>query len=107
MERLLEQGIPLTVCPLSNLKLAVVKDLRQHNLSRMLRQGLMVTVNSDYPAYFDDYVADYYIAFAQALDLSNKELGIMAPNRIYASFLPEALQHALLLRQNRVLTPPI
>src|SRR3546814_3362086 len=94
-------------CALPILKLAVVKDLRQHNLARMLRQGLMVTVNSDDPAYFDGYVADNYIACAQALDLSHEELGILARNSIDASFLPEARKHELRLRLNRILTQPI
>ncbi|HVH65770.1 MAG TPA: adenosine deaminase, partial [Candidatus Acidoferrum sp.] len=68
--RLAEEQIPLTVCPLSNVKLRVFPDLRQHNLKRLLQRGLLVTVNSDDPAYFGGYVADNFAASAKALDLS-------------------------------------
>ncbi|MFW7344040.1 adenosine deaminase [Pollutimonas sp. H1-120] len=95
MQRLLTGRIPLTVCPLSNLKLCVVQDLQQHNLARLLRQGLMVTVNSDDPAYFGGYIADNYIASAQALDLSREELAALARNSIEASFLPDEQKRAL------------
>jgi len=98
MQRLATQGIPLTVCPLSNLKLRVVDDLSRHNLQRLLRQGLHVTVNSDDPAYFGGYVADNYEAVAQALDLSRAELGRLARNSLTASFLPAAQQAPLLRR---------
>src|SRR5690606_11874726 len=80
--------IPLTVCPLSNLKLCVVDDMRQHNLARMLRQGAMVTVNSDDPAYFGGYIADNYLACAEHLGLSRQELTQLARNSLVASFLP-------------------
>lgn len=103
MQRLLAGRIPLTVCPLSNLKLCVVQDLRRHNLARLLRQGLMVTVNSDDPAYFGGYIADNYIASAQALDLSREELAALARNSIHASFLPDEQKHALAARLDSVL----
>lgn len=96
MARLAAQRIPLTVCPLSNLKLQVVDDMRQHNLARMLRQGIMVTVNSDDPAYFGGYIADNYLASALSLDLTRDELGTLAHNSISASFLPEAEKAGLL-----------
>ncbi len=103
MQRLLAGRIPLTVCPLSNLKLCVVQDLRQHNLARLLRQGLMVTVNSDDPAYFGGYIADNYIASAQALDLSREELATLARNSIHASFLPDEQKRALAARLDSVM----
>ncbi|MDS1142208.1 adenosine deaminase [Pusillimonas sp. SM2304] len=98
MQRLIAEKIPLTVCPLSNLKLRVVDDLSQHNLARMLRQGVMVTVNSDDPAYFGGYIADNYAACAQSLGLSDKELAALACNSITASFLPEHEKNGYLKR---------
>lgn len=88
MQRLITDGVPLTVCPLSNLKLCVVDDMRQHNLARMLRQGVVVTVNSDDPAYFGGYIADNYLVCAEHLGLSRKELADLARNSLTASFLP-------------------
>ncbi len=96
MQRLIQSRIPLTVCPLSNVKLCVVPDLGQHNLARMLRGGVLVTVNSDDPAYFGGYVADNYIACAAALDLTNDELRQLARNSITASFLPKEAKQRLL-----------
>lgn len=88
VEELIKKQIPLTVCPLSNLKLCVVKDLREHNFARLLRKGLAVTINSDDPAYFGGYIADNYRATAAALDLTAKELVTCAENAVHASFLP-------------------
>ena len=90
MARLAQQNVPLTVCPLSNLKLCVVKDLREHNLARLLRAGLAVTVNSDDPAYFGGYMNANYLAVAEALALSRQELLQLAANGIAASFLDSA-----------------
>ena len=84
--RLKREQIPLTVCPLSNLKLRVVTDLREHNLARLLRAGVCVTVNSDDPAYFGGYVAANYLAVAEALDLTRAELVQLAANSLDASF---------------------
>ena len=92
LQRLIDQQIPLTVCPLSNLKLQVVDSMPQHNLARMLRQGVMTTINSDDPAYFGGYVADNYIACAEHLGLTRRELVMLAQNSITASFLPPALK---------------
>ena len=85
--RLARDRIPLTVCPLSNLRLCVVRDLRQHNLKRLLDRGLCVTVNSDDPAYFGGYVLDNYMAVAHALNLSVADLRQLAKNSIEASWL--------------------
>lgn len=87
VERLARSRIPLTVCPLSNLRLCVVGDLRQHNLKRLLDRGLCVTVNSDDPAYFGGYVLANYMAVTQALDLSVADLRQLAKNSIEASWL--------------------
>lgn len=87
MARLARERMPLTVCPLSNLKLCVVKDMAEHNLARLLRAGLAVTVNSDDPAYFGGYMNANYLAVAGALALSREELLQLARNGIEASFL--------------------
>lgn len=86
--RLAGEGMTLTVCPLSNLKLCVVKDLADHPLDRMLALGLKATVNSDDPAYFGGYVADNYRAVAEARGLSRGDLVTLARNSFTGSFLP-------------------
>ena len=88
--RLAREGMTLTVCPLSNLKLCVVQDLADHPLGRMLAAGLRATVNSDDPAYFGGYVADNYRAVAKALGLSHGDIVELARNSFTGSFLPEA-----------------
>src|SRR5450830_392547 len=90
MQRLINEQMPLTVCPLSNLKLCVVDDMAQHNIARMLRAGLAVTVNSDDPAYFGGYMNANYLAIAAALALTRAELLQLARNGVNASFLPAA-----------------
>lgn len=89
-ERVVRAGIPLTVCPLSNRALQSCPDLRQHPLKRMLAAGMMVTVNSDDPAYFGGYINENFAVIQQALDLSEDELGVLGRNAFLASFLPEA-----------------
>jgi adenosine deaminase len=89
VERLVREQIPLTVCPLSNVKLAVVPDLAAHPLRRMLELGLCVTVNSDDPAYFGGYVAENYRATAAALRLTDDDLLRLARNSFAASFLDD------------------
>jgi adenosine deaminase len=94
VRRLARDRIPLTVCPLSNLKLCVVTDLRRHPLARMLEAGLMVTLNSDDPAYFGGYLDDNYRAIAEALDLAPAALAGIARNGFEASFLDPAAKAA-------------
>ena len=89
VERLARERIPLTVCPLSNVKLCVYAKIEQHNLKRLLDRGLCVTVNSDDPAYFGGYVVDNYLAVQRGLGLSKGEIARLAANSIEASFLPE------------------
>ena len=89
MQRLIAEKMPLTVCPLSNLKLRVVDNMAQHNIRRLLQQGVHVTVNSDDPSYFGGYMNDNFIAITEALDLSNAELKQLAMNSFEASFMPE------------------
>lgn len=94
--RLRDAGIPLTVCPLSNVRLRVFPTLAQHNLGRLLEAGLVVTVNSDDPAYFGGYLGDNYRAVAEALRLDRTTLARIAANGFRASFLePDAKQRHL------------
>ena len=87
--RLAAEQIPLTVCPLSNVRLAVFKRMEDHNLKRLLDAGLCVTVNSDDPAYFGGYVLENYLAAQRALRLTRADLTRLARNSITASFLSE------------------
>jgi adenine deaminase len=96
MERLIREKIPLTVCPLSNLKLKVVQTLADHNIAVMLEKGVMVTINSDDPAYFGGYIAENYLQTAVALCLSKDQLKKLAANSIHASVMPEQRKTALL-----------
>ena len=90
--RLVREQTPLTVCPLSNVKLQVFRRLEDHNLKRLLERGLRVTVNSDDPAYFGGYLLDNLLAVQRALGLSKAQLVELAANSISASFLAEADQ---------------
>ena len=90
LRRLAETRTPLTMCPLSNLKLRVIEDLREHNLAWLLRAGLCVTLNSDDPAYFGGYMNANFTAAADALGLSRDELVALARNGFLASFVTEA-----------------
>ena len=87
--RIIDDGIALTVCPLSNLKLCVVKDMRDHPLKMMLNKGLLATINSDDPSYFGGYMNDNYFSVADALSLSKENLVQLAKNGFTASFLSE------------------
>jgi adenine deaminase len=88
--RLIEEQVTLTVCPLSNLSLCVVKDLRDHPLKRMLDMGLRATINSDDPAYFGGYLGRNLEATTEALGLTDAHVRQLAVNSFAGSFLPEA-----------------
>ncbi|HCF78310.1 MAG TPA: adenosine deaminase [Glaciecola sp.] len=90
MEYLRDKQIPLTVCPLSNVKLCVVDDLVEHNILALLAQGLLVTVNSDDPSYFGGYMNENFIALLDKLNLTRAEIVQLISNSLQASFLPEA-----------------
>jgi len=90
MQRLIAEKMPLTVCPLSNLKLCVVDDMAQHNIRRLLQQGVHVTVNSDDPSYFGGYMNNNFVAITEALALTNEELKTLAQNSFEASFISDA-----------------
>lgn len=96
---LIERKMALTVCPLSNLKLQVVKDLTKHPLKKMLNKGLFVTINSDDPAYFGGYLNENYIEIQKALDLSKEDVIQLAGNSFKASFLSESEKNEM---QNKI-----
>ena len=89
MKRLVDTQMPLTVCPLSNIKLCVFQDLAQHNLRQMLDAGVRVTINSDDPAYFGGYLLENYLQTFQALHLGAPHAYRLAANSLEASFAPE------------------
>ena len=87
--RLAREAVPLTVCPLSNLKLCVVASVDAHPIARMLRAGLRATINSDDPAYFGGYVNDNFAAIADTGMLSRDDLAALARNSFLGSFLDD------------------
>ncbi|HEX7420861.1 MAG TPA: adenosine deaminase [Thermoanaerobaculia bacterium] len=90
VDELAKKQIPLTICPLSNMKLCVFDDLKDHPLKTLLGRGVKVTINSDDPAYFGGYIVDNYLAAQRALDLSEDEIRQLARNSFEASFLTAA-----------------
>jgi adenine deaminase len=102
VDRLVESQVPLTVCPMSNVKLRVFPDLAHHNVGRLLARGLCVTINSDDPAYFGGYVGDNYAATADALGLGRDEMVQVARNSFVASFLDDDERRAHLAELDRV-----
>jgi adenosine deaminase len=101
--RLARDQVPLTVCPLSNLRLRVVDELAHHPLRRMLDKGLIVTVNSDDPAYFGGYVNQNYLAVSQALGLGREEIAILVRNGIAASLMTAPEKERAFAEVDRVL----
>lgn len=87
---LVKRQMPLTVCPLSNLKLKVVNDLKDHPLKKMLDKNMMVTINSDDPSYFGGYVNQNYLDVAEALNLTKDDILTLAKNSFTSSFLSDA-----------------
>ena len=100
--RLKESGMTLTVCPLSNLKLCVVRDMRDHPLKRMLDLGLAPCVNSDDPAYFGGYVIANFRAVIEALPLDADDIRSLARNSFTGSFLDEGRKRAHLAAIDKV-----
>ena len=90
VDYLVEKQVPLTVCPLSNVKLKVFDDMEQHNLKQMIDLGLWVTVNSDDPAYFGGYIEENFLALHQAQGLTSEDIYKLARNSFNASFLDPA-----------------
>ncbi len=102
MQRLAKDRIPLTVCPLSNLKLCVFPDLTQHNLGALLDAGLVATVNSDDPAYFGGYMNDNFTQTFAATGLTARHAYQLAHNSFEASFIGDAQRQAYVARLNAV-----
>lgn len=98
VRRLTADQMTLTVCPLSNLKLKVVRDMAEHPLKRMLDLGLRATINSDDPAYFGGYLPENYLAAADALALTPADLVVLAKNSFEGSFLSGEEKAAMLAR---------
>ena len=92
---LVDQRVPLTVCPLSNVKLRVFPSMKDHNIKQMLDMGLRVTVNSDDPAYFGGYMNENFIAAQRDLGLTRDDLYRISLNSIEATFLDEPRKAAL------------
>jgi adenine deaminase len=96
LKRLKEQQIPLTVCPNSNIELKVFNDYKEHNIKRLLDYGLLVTVNSDDPAYFKGYMNQNFLNIAQSLNLTKKDIVTLVKNSFKASFIDDELRQRYL-----------
>ncbi|KXI21421.1 adenosine deaminase [Photobacterium sanguinicancri] len=92
LEALIDSKMPLTVCPLSNIKLRVFDEMEQHNIAELLRKGVAVTINSDDPAYFGGYMTDNFLAVSNAHPMSKQELAQFTINAINGSFISDALK---------------
>jgi adenosine deaminase len=101
VERLVAEQVPLTVCPFSNVKLRVFPSLARHDLPALLRRGLLVTINSDDPAYFGGYVADNISAVAEAFELSRADIVRLARHAFQAAFLPDVVRDGYLAEVDR------
>jgi adenine deaminase len=106
VQRLTEEGKTLTVCPLSNLKLCVVKHLDQHPILTMLKQGLKATINSDDPAYFGGYVNDNYRALIEHLPVTREDLYQLARNSFEGAWIGAQEQAAHLQQLDKVFALP-
>ncbi|MCG2837500.1 adenosine deaminase [Photobacterium sp. WH77] len=111
VEALVRNQMPLTVCPLSNVKLKVFDHMADHNIIELLRKGVCVTINSDDPAYFGGYMTDNFLAVAAAFEVTKEEMALFTANAIRASFLPdeekaqlqERLEHYLSVQLHPIL----
>lgn len=102
MQRLADDGVTLTMCPLSNVKLRVYDSLPAHDLRRFMAAGVRVTINSDDPAYFGGYIADNYRQTADALGLDRSELIELAANSLQASFVDDKTRRNWAAQINRI-----
>lgn len=103
VERLADSNMCLTVCPLSNLKLCVISDMKDHPIRKMLDAGLLAMINSDDPSYFGGYVNDNYAAVIEALDLSRAEVETLLRNSFIGSFMSENEKVAALAKLGQYL----
>jgi len=95
VQELAKKRIPLTVCPLSNIKLKVFEEMSEHNIVKLLRQNVCVTINSDDPAYFGGYMTDNFMAVSNAHEMSKSEVAQFTFNAIEASFISEQEKNRL------------
>ena len=95
MHKLITTQLPLTVCPLSNIKLKVFSDMSEHTILKMLTRGVCVTVNSDDPAYFGGYMTENFVALVDALKLTKTQAKKLVENSIGASFIHKELKESL------------
>ncbi|MEM7687382.1 MAG: adenosine deaminase [Pseudomonadota bacterium] len=102
VDRIAREGITLTVCPLSNLKLCVIDDIGQSPVKTMLQRGLKTTINSDDPSYFGGYINDNFHAVADALDLTVEEIATLAKNSFTGSFMSAQEQEPFLMEIDRL-----
>jgi adenosine deaminase len=100
LQYLIREQIPLTVCPLSNIKLRVFQTMKEHNLRQMLQMGVCVTINSDEPAYFGGYMNENFLAAQRDLELTKDELVKLSTNAINASFIDENARQVLTAELN-------
>jgi len=103
IKHLVTKKIPLTVCPLSNIKLKVFNSMEQHNIVTLLRKGVCVTINSDDPAYFGGYMTDNFFAVINAHSMNKTEIAQFTFNAIYASFISESKKEQLRIVTQRYL----
>lgn len=96
MQRLVREAMPLTVCPLSNIKLCVFEKMDQHNLLTLLDAGLLITINSDDPAYFGGYMNDNFVAVVEALPVQRHHAQQLARNSFAAAFIEAGLKQKYL-----------
>ncbi|MGF1694523.1 adenosine deaminase [Vibrio lamellibrachiae] len=89
VDQLIKSRVPLTVCPLSNIKLKVFESMKHHNIVELLEKGLCVTVNSDDPAYFGGYMNDNFFAIAESIYVTNQQLAQFSYNAAEASFVDD------------------
>jgi adenosine deaminase len=101
--RLADEQVPLTVCPLSNVRLRVFETLEAHNLKKLLDAGIVATINSDDPAYFGGYIGENFLQTQRALELTAQDLRSLARNAFVASFLGDAEKEAHLAEVDGVL----
>lgn len=104
VQRLARERIPLTVCPVSNVRLCVFKSLEDHNLKKLLDLGLCVTVNSDDPAYLGGYITENLLASQKALELTRYDIYTLARNAFEASFLRADEKRRLIAELDRFMT---
>lgn len=100
IKELVRRKIPLTLCPLSNLKLRVIDSMERHPLKKMKELGLLVTINSDDPAYFGGYINENYLAVAWALKLNKEDIYNLARNSFEASFLDSQKKEKMIAKLN-------